>query len=113
MNTSDAQRRSRPESAAERLETIVGVVLRVGVTASSVCLGAGLALSFIPAVEPGASWLLHAGIIVLLATPVARVAVSIAEYVSDRDWLFATLTTIVLLELMASAVAALAFNRRL
>jgi uncharacterized membrane protein len=113
MNTGDAEHDDAPERATERLETTVGVVLRVGVTASSVCLAAGLALSFIPAVESRAWWLLQVGIIVLLATPVARVAVSIAEYVSERDWMFATLTTIVLLELMASAVAALAFNRRL
>ena len=102
-----------PERAGTRLEAIIGVVLRVGVTTSSACLATGLALSFVPSLEPGASWLLHIGIIVLLATPVARVVVSIVEYVSERDWMFATLTTIVLLELMASAVAALAFNKRL
>jgi len=39
--------------------------------------------------------------------------VSIAEYVVERDWRFAALTTIVLLELLASALAALVFNRRL
>ena len=101
------------ERDASRLEKVIGVVLRVGVTASSVCLAVGLALSFIPAAEPAALWLLHIGIIVLLATPVARVMVSIVEYVNERDWMFATLTAIVLLELMASAVAALAFNKRL
>jgi uncharacterized membrane protein len=101
------------EKGASRLETVIGVVLRVGVTASSVCLAVGLAFSFIPAAETTAWWLLHAGIIVLLATPVARVMVSVAEYFRERDWMFATLTVIVLLELMASAVAALAFNKRL
>ena len=39
--------------------------------------------------------------------------VSIAQYVSDRDWTFAALTAIVLVELMASAAAALLFNRTL
>jgi len=33
--------------------------------------------------------------------------------VNERDWAFATLTFIVLLELVASAVAALVFNRKL
>ena len=33
--------------------------------------------------------------------------------VSDRDWRFATLTFVVLLELIASAVAALVFNRKI
>ena len=94
-----------------RLETTIGVVLRAGVTASSVALAAGLALEFLNA--PGAQWLLHAGILTLLATPVARVVVSIAEYVRERDWTFTTLTAIVLVELLASAVAALAFNKGL
>ena len=109
MSSNDARR----EKGASRLEHIIGVVLRVGVAISSVCLAVGLALSFVPAAETSASWLLHAGIIVLLATPVARVMVSIVEYVNERDWMFATLTAIVLLELMASAVAALLFNKRL
>ena len=56
--------------------------------------------------------LLNAGIIVLLATPVSRVVVSTVEYAVARDWAFATLTFVVLLELIASAVAALVFNRK-
>ena len=47
------------------------------------------------------------------ASNISRVMVSIAEYVNEGDWMFVTLTVIVLLELMASAVAALAFNKRL
>jgi uncharacterized membrane protein len=102
-----------PESAAPQLERIVGTVLRVGVTASSVCLAVGLALSFVDATGPVAGLLLQVGVLVLLATPIARVAASIVGYVAERDWLFVTLTTIVLVELMASVVAALLFNRRL
>ena len=49
----------------------------------------------------------------LLATPVARVIVSIVQYASERDWMFTALTTIVLIELMASAAVALVFNKRL
>ena len=104
--------RARP-AGAERLERIIGRVLRAGVTISSVCLATGL----VWAIAAGASGiprlLLQTGIIVLLCTPVARVIVSIAEYVVERDWRFAALTTIVLLELLASALAALVFNRRL
>jgi len=94
-----------------RLERTIGLVLRVGVTASTVALAAGLVLEFMSA--PGARWLLHAGVLTLLATPVARVTVSIAGYIRERDWTFATLTAIVLVELLASAVAALVFNKRL
>jgi uncharacterized membrane protein len=93
-----------------RLERTIGLVLRVGVTVSSVALAAGLILTFLNA--PGAQWLLHIGILTLLATPVARVLVSIAEYAGDRDWTFVMLTAIVLAELLASAVAALVFSKR-
>ena len=101
-------------AAGLRLERIIGVVLRVGVTTSSVCMAAGLVLELTGGSAAGASaLLLQVGILVLLATPVARVVVSIVQYVNERDWAFVTLTGIVLLELMASAVAALVFNRRL
>lgn len=94
------------------LERIIGTVLRAGVMASSVCLAAGLVLSLATGGGALSGFLMNAGIIVLLATPVARVVVSIAQYVSQRDWAFATLTFIVLLELAASALAALVLNRR-
>jgi uncharacterized membrane protein len=93
-----------------RLERTIGIVLRVGVTASSIALAAGLILSLLDA--PGSPWLLQIGILTLLLTPVARVVVSIVEYAGERDWTFVALTAIVLVELLASAVAALIFNTR-
>ena len=102
-----------PLSASQRLERAVGVVLRAGVTLSSVCLAVGVVWSLVTGESGVARILLQTGIVVLLMTPVARVVVSIAQYVSDRDWTFATLTSIVLLELLASAVAALLFNKKL
>ena len=101
-----------PEKTASRLERIIGIVLRAGVMTSSVCLSVGLVLSLATGGGPVAAFLLNTGIIVLLATPLARVIVSTWQYVSNRDWPFAALTFIVLLELVASAVAALVFNRR-
>jgi uncharacterized membrane protein len=89
-----------------RLERTIGVVLRAGVALSSTCLGAGLLLTF--AGPPGfANLLLQLGIVILLATPVARVLVSIADYARQRDWTFTGLTIVVLVELTAGAVAAL------
>jgi uncharacterized membrane protein len=93
------------------LERTIGAVLRAGVIASSLALAVGLLLQFMNA--PGAQPLLHAGILTLLATPVARVVVSIVGYIHERDWTFSTLTAIVLLELLASAVAALVFKKHL
>jgi uncharacterized membrane protein len=99
--------------ASPQLEHVVGIVLRGGVVVSSSCLTLGLLLSLATGGGPVAALLLNLGIIVLLATPVARVVVSTVEYIVERDWRFATLTCIVLLELIASAVAALVFNRKL
>jgi len=96
-----------------RLERTIGRVLRTGVAISSVCLGIGLVLSALAMGGRATDILLDVGIIVLLATPVARVVVSIVEYISERDWAFVALTAIVLAELAASAVAALLFNRKL
>jgi uncharacterized membrane protein len=93
------------------LEQVIGTVLRAGVMISSVCLAVGLALSLIGATAALANILLQVGIVVLLATPVARVL--IVEYAQQRDWKFTILTAIVLVELLASAVAALMFNKRL
>ena len=98
--------------STNRLEHVIGIVLRTGVLASSICLGVGLALSLIDA-SALAPLLLNIGVLVLLATPVVRVLVSIVEYISERDWGFVLLTAIVLAELAASAVAALMFNRKL
>jgi uncharacterized membrane protein len=95
------------------LEQTIGRVLRAGVVVSSACLGVGLALSLLDAAPGVSAALLQIGILVLLCTPAARVVISTMEYVSQRDWPFAALTAIVLLELLGSVVAALAFNRRL
>jgi len=95
-----------------KLERLIGTVLRAGVVISSSCLAVGLLL-YLANGGALAAFLLNAGIVVLLATPLARVVVSTVQYVSERDWPFAALTFIVLLELVASAVAALVFNRRL
>ena len=92
--------------AVTRLERTIGAVLRAGVVFSTVCLAAGLVLT-LSGPQFLASFLLNAGIIVLLATPVARVIVSIVDYAQQRDWTFTVLTLIVLIELAAGALTAL------
>jgi uncharacterized membrane protein len=96
-----------------RLERSIGFVLRAGVIFSSACLALGLLMSLMEMQPRIAAILLQTGVLALLCTPVARVVISTVEYVVERDWRFATLTAIVLLELLASAVAALVFNRKL
>jgi len=97
---------------APRLARQIGLVLRWGVVASTACQGVGMLLSLVGAGRVATS-LLDTGVIVLLATPIARVLVSMVEYTVMRDWPFVTLTAIVLVELMAGVVAALLFNRKL
>ena len=88
-----------------RLERTLSGLLRTGVAASSVSLAAGLVLALFAFPEAG-RWLLNAGVILLLATPVLRVAISAVTYALHRDWLFASLVSVVLLELLAGLVAA-------
>ena len=92
-------------------EVLIGRVLRIGVTTSSVCLAVGLVLSMFGVAAAGP--LMNAGVLVLIVTPAARVVLSIVEYALARDWTFTLLTTIVLCELIAGAIAALVFHQRL
>ena len=93
--------------ATDRLERWLGRILTAGVVTSTVLLTAGLLLQLL-GVEPGATAALtRAGLIVLMATPVARVVVSVIEYSFERDWLFAVLTTTVLAILLGSLAVAL------
>ena len=93
------------------LELLIGRVLRLGVATSTLCLAIGLAVAL---AQPQSSpWLLEAGILLLIATPAARVVLSIVEYAIARDRMFLILTSIVLLELIGGAVAALVFHRKI
>ena len=96
-----------------RFEILIGRVLRTGVLTSIVCLAIGLPLSLaFPALAAGAR-LLNIGILFLIATPAARVVLSMIEFILEREWPFAVLTAIVLVELVIGAVAALVFHRKI
>jgi uncharacterized membrane protein len=93
----------------DALERRLGWVLRGGVIASFVLLAAGLILSLLGSVVGHGLSLgvIRAGVVVLIATPIARVAASAISYVVSKDWLFVALTSIVLLELAAAVIAAI------
>jgi len=93
--------------ATDRLERWVGKILTAGVLASTGLLAAGLLLQLVGVGLGTAAALTNAGLIVLMATPVARVVVSVIEYSLERDWLFAMLTTTVLIILLASLVVSM------
>ncbi len=90
-----------------RLERSLGRILTAGVLASTGLLAAGLVLQLLGLEPRAASALTQAGLIVLMATPVARVVVSVIEYSLERDWLFAMLTTTVLIILLGSLIVSM------
>jgi uncharacterized membrane protein len=113
----------------KRLETVIGNLLRTGVLVSAALVLAGGIWLLLerggeradyhqfrpPALElrsPGRvvtglghltpPALIQFGLLVLIATPVARVIVSLVAFALDRDRLYVALTTIVLLVLLYS-----------
>jgi uncharacterized membrane protein len=94
------------EGGVSALELTVGRVLRLGVVTSSILLVAGLLLTLVDVAGRIAGIVLTTAIVILLATPPARVIISVAEYVRERDWLFVALTLTVLLTLALSVVVA-------
>ena len=96
-----------------KLERIIRRILQIGVATSSVFLAIGLAWSFASPAATVGGLLMTIGLMVLMATPVTRVAASVVEYAVERDWLFVALTSLVLLEIIAGVIAALVFHQRL
>lgn len=88
----------------ERLEDLLGRVLIGGVVASATILAIGLIVELTPY---NAHPVLQLGLILLMATPILRVAVSLVEYIRMRDWFFSATTGAVLVVLLTSIVLAL------
>jgi uncharacterized membrane protein len=91
-------------SSFERLEIHLGRLLATGVIASSALLAIGLGLWLSNPQSPVSLWLLNAGLLVLMATPIMRVVVSFAEYAGARQWFFAGVTIVVLVELSVTVL---------
>ena len=99
-----------------RLETIIGNLLRAGVAVAAVLVLAGgvwyladrggAELSYSHFAEsggirallslPAPEVLILAGLLVLIATPMARVVFSLVAFALERDWEYVALTAIVL-----------------
>jgi uncharacterized membrane protein len=90
-----------------RLEVRLGYLLVTGVITSAILLAAGLGLWLSGSHMTGAAWLLNAGLIVLMSTPILRVIVSFAEYIVMRQWFFVLVTAVVMLELSVTVLVAL------
>ena len=91
---------------ADRLEARLGRVLGIGSALSTWCLALGLAaLLMLPVNQPGVV-LVNAGLVMVMATPVARVIVATIGFIQSREWRFVAMTVTVLVVLGLSVVAA-------
>jgi uncharacterized membrane protein len=119
--------------AVERVERLIGILLRTGVLLSLAAVVLGIILTFLhhpsylsnaqdlpalvapatgqphslPAIASGilaaqGPAIIMAGLLLLIATPVLRVAVSILAFFFQKDYLFTLITTVVLALLLLS-----------
>jgi uncharacterized membrane protein len=113
----------------ERLERIIGTLLQVGVVLSGALVVAGGVIYLIRhgsepprygtfAGEPSelrtlsgivayalsmhGRGIIQLGLLILIATPVARVAISAVAFALERDWLYVAVTSVVLAVLLFS-----------
>lgn len=117
-----------------KVELLISNLLRIGVVSSLIVVVIGLVISFVHhpdylhsdqmqrVISPShATWdslrellagLMHfrgeaiimSGLLLLIATPVMRVAVSIVAFIVERDWVFVIVTSFVLAMLILSFV---------
>jgi len=117
----------------KRFESVISTMLRAGVVlaAATVLIGGVMYLLKFDAVKPdyrvfrgeandlrymhailGAAvsgtsrGLIQLGLLLLIATPIARVAFSVIAYISERDWLYTAITLLVLGILIYSLTSA-------
>lgn len=94
-------------ASGTEIEERVALLLRAGVAVSGALMGAGLAW-WAARGGPAGEGLLRWGVLILLCTPVARVAALTAEHLRRREWGFASagLSLLAMLALSAALGAA-------
>ena len=98
------------EAQVHALERLLATLMLRGVQLSAAFLVFGLA-AWLSRLEPYGSWLLTAGLLVLMATPMLRVAVSVVEAARLRDWFFIATAVAVATLLTVSVTYALMTRR--
>ncbi len=81
------------------LERQLGRLLTTGVAASAALLFLGLVVFIAAPDGPAAGHLLAGGLVILMATPMLRVVVSMVEYARMGEWSFVLTTLVVFIEL--------------
>jgi uncharacterized membrane protein len=87
------------------LETRIGRVLTIGRWVSTALLAIGLVMLLVSRASSMGLPLIHAGLIALYATPVARVITATVGFAEAREWKFVAMTLAVLCVLIGSVVA--------
>ncbi|HET7699162.1 MAG TPA: DUF1634 domain-containing protein [Vicinamibacterales bacterium] len=95
------------EATLQHLELVLGRLLQAGVIASAACLATGLAAWMAAGPSGFANAMLTLGLMVLMATPILRVVVSLVVYVRMRDWFFVATTVMVFVLLAVTVTLAL------
>lgn len=70
---------------------MIDALVAVGSAATTATLAAGLLLWMYPATAAAADLVVNAGLVILIATPVARLTGGIIEEARAREWRFAAL----------------------
>jgi len=83
-----------------RLELQLGRLLFAGVASSATCLAVGLVLAVTGAYPAAANGILTTGLVILMITPIGRVAASLVVYARLRDWFFVATTILVFVVLL-------------
>jgi uncharacterized membrane protein len=82
----------------QRLESVIGTIMRAGVWLSALAFVAGLVLLAFG--YPQATRVLNGGLVLLMAIPAARILVSFGDALARRDRLLAVSTAIVFFVLL-------------
>jgi uncharacterized membrane protein len=88
------------------IEEHIGWVLRIGSVLSTALLAVGVVVLLSTSGAAVGLTLIHAGLLIVLATPVVRVFVAMIGFMQQQEWAFVLMTLAVLLVLAASVVAA-------
>jgi uncharacterized membrane protein len=93
------------------MERLLGGLLLTGVRLSALCLIAGLALTELSRASGRPEGdvphrLLNVGLVILMATPITRVLVSLVDEIRSRNWFFAVMTGLVVALLSATLTVA-------
>lgn len=83
------------DESLDRLEHRLGVLLKAGVLSSAASLAVGLLTWLAAGPTALSSGALTLGLIILMATPILRVVVSLVAYIRMRDWFFVGTTVAV------------------